>query len=152
MKFIQSQIIALLLCLLIQPLNAFEVGTDAQILQRRVVNGAVAADMLVGENMRVSRWDFCTNAGRLMLAGFARPADVSEYWAEYVATMINGGRVSVTVSTDHMRNPDRGDVTIRLRACTDSNINEFTPVNDINGFRSLQAFLDSDFVTSLPRP
>lgn len=144
--------IAVPLCLFIQPLNAFELGAEAQTQQNRAIYGTVAADMLVGDKMRVSELSFCQNEGKLGLLGFATPDEKSEYSAEVIATMINGGRVSLTVSIDHMKNPNRRHISFFFYNCAIFDIDEFIPVSDINGFTSLEAYLASDFVTNLPRP
>lgn len=152
-KSIKLLMIAVPLCLFIQPLNAFELGAEAQIQQNRAIYGTVAADMLVGDKMRVLHIvSFCQNEGKLGLLGFAHPYEKSDYSAEVIATMINGGRVSLTVSIDHMKNPNRLHISFFIYSCAFFDIDELIPVSDINGFTSLEAYLASDFVTNLPRP
>jgi hypothetical protein len=132
--------------------TAFELGADPALLQNRAIHGTIAADMLVGDKMRVVGFDFCSSEGRFMLLGQASPSKKSEYSSELIVTRTNGGGVSVTVSTDHMLNPDRRDAGIELINCSVHYTDEFIPVTDINGFTSLEAYLASDFVTSLPLP
>lgn len=132
--------------------TAFEVGADAPLLQNRAIYGTIAADLLVGDKMRVARWDFCISESRLMLRGQTPPIEQSDYAAEIIVTKINSGRVSVTVSTDHLGNPDRTDAQINIRNCVDYSTNGLIPVTNINGFTSLEAYLASDFFTSLPLP
>lgn len=151
-KSIRFLKIAVPLCLFIQPLNAFEMGTDAAELQNRAIYGTVAADMLVGDKMRVWSGNLCQSEGSLMLVGYAVPKDKEDYLAEVIVTRINGGSVSVTVSIDHMKNPDRKDISINFFSCSIYSTDGLIPINDINGFTSLEAYLASDFVTDLPRP
>jgi hypothetical protein len=144
--------IAVPLCLFIQPLNAFELGAEAQIQQNRAIYGTVAADMLVGDRMRIPIYYFCQSEGRLMLLGSAVPQNQNEWSPDIIVTMLNGGRVSVTISADNMKKPDRQNASFYLSDCIIYNTNELLPISDVNSFTSLEAYLASDFFTDLPRP
>ena len=142
------------MCLLnISPAHAFDVSGVGLLELNRTLFGAVLADLLVSDKMRVSNSDFCIRDGKLMLSGLATPKDKSEYSAEFIAEIVSERSVAVTVSTAHMPSPDRGDIYIWLWACDPYQSKaSLLPVKTINGYDTLDAYLKSDFVTKLPKP
>ena len=134
------------------PANAFDIGEDAALAMGRSIHGTVVADLLTGDKMRVSDYNFCVDDGKFMISGGATPVERSTYSAEYIVTMVAGSRVAVTVSTDHIDTPDRGKIGFRFIDCSAFNRTKFYPIESINGFVTFEAYMSSDFVTKLPRP
>jgi hypothetical protein len=139
--------------LAVVPALAFEVPSDGETRQNRAVHGVVLSDLLVGDKMRIDKWSTCVEDGQLMVFGFAKQDDPNEYSPEIVVEVVSGRSVAVTVSTTKMTKPDKADVMLMLWPCLAiTGTAELIPVNTVNGFDSLDAYLGSDFVTKLPDP
>jgi len=150
LKFYLSAIICYFFTIV--SVDAFEVGENPAQDMGRTIYANIAADLLVGDQMRVGRNSFCVHDKKLMLLGDASQAEWSNFYAEFVVTIEAGSRASITIRTDHLDDPDRSDVQLFIWECNSSLGTELIPVVSINGFVTLEGYLKSDFVTSLPIP
>ena len=141
------------LCLLsVSPARAFDLSGGGPTEMDRAIYGTVLSDLIVGDKMRVPSIFTCLNNGVFMISGAAFQVDQSEYQSEFIAEIIAGGEVAITISTAHMKKPSRQDAFLYLYPCQDSSNAQFYPVKSVNGFETLDAYLKSDFFTKLPKP
>lgn len=144
--------VATIYTLSILPATAFDIGEDASLAMSRSIHGIVFADLLTGDKMRVSGNSFCVDDSKYMIFGNAVPVERSTYSAEHIVTVVAGSAVELTISTDHLDNPDRADISLSLVDCSIIQGTNFYRIESINGLTTLEAYLSSDFVTKLPTP
>jgi hypothetical protein len=132
--------------------NAFDVPLDGQSQMARRIYGTVLADLIVGDKMRISNLFTCVNDGSLMVNGAAPLEEKSEYRPEVIAEVVAGGEIAIRVSTAHMSEPSRQDAFLNLWPCQIDPMIQLYPVKSVNGFETLDGYLNSGFVADLPTP
>lgn len=135
------------------PAVAFEVPADGLVRQNRALFGVTLSDLLISDKIRTHKSFLCTDDGQLMVMGFAYPVEKSEYSPEVIVEIISGKQVTVTIGLEHMSKPNKSDAYVFLTPCDRWSTTEVRlPVQSVNGFTTLDAYLNSDFVTKLPAP
>jgi len=136
----------------VSPAHSFDLSGGGATEIYRAIYGTVLSDLIVGDKMRVSSFFTCVSDGVFMISGAAFQVEKSEYQPEFIAEIIAGGEVAITISTAHMSKPSRQHAFLFLFPCEASSKTQFYPVKSVNGFETLDAYLKSDFVTKLPKP
>lgn len=140
-----------ILCVVgISPTYAFDIPDDGMAQMNRALRGTVVSDLMVGDRMRISEFSFCVSKGILMVTGDATASKRYDFAPEIVVEIISGGSARVTISNSHIKEPTRSSMSFSLRNCAFSAINLLVPVASINGFTTLEDYLNSDMVTGLP--
>jgi hypothetical protein len=150
---VRTFLTATALCLLnISPALAFGLSGGGLTEMNRALYGTVLADLLVGDKMRIGKQYLCVSDELLMISAAALSEEQSEYQAEFIAEIVAGGEVAITIITAHMTKPDRRDAYFGQLSCKILGNTDLYPVKSVNGFETLDAYLKSDFVTKLPKP
>ncbi len=150
---IKTYLAASALCLMdVSPALSFDISGGGLTEMSRALYGTVFADLLVGDKMRIEAQSLCVSDGLLVILSGARSVGQSEYQAEFIAEIVAGSEVAITISTEHMSSPTRQDALFGQLSCEVFGNMDFYPVKSVNGFETFDAYLKSDFFTKLPKP
>ena len=146
MKFFSTIIFFIITILSSSVVYSFELNLDIEE-RLRLESDYLLKDLMIGDTMRVSRFDFCSIKNKLYIRDSAGLEEKRKYRTEVIVEKIPGNKVKVLINKDIPSEDSLEDLMVYLYECQESPEefkNNFTllEVETINGFFNERDYID----------
>ena len=144
MKFFSTFIFFIITILSSSVVYSFELNLDIEE-RLRLESDYLLKDLMIGDTMRVNKYDFCAIKNKLYILDSAGLEEKSKYRTEVIVEKIPGNKVKVLI-IDKPSEDSLEDLMVYLYDCKESeefkNNFNLLEVETINGFTNERDYID----------